>query len=105
MLCLCELLFFFMIYHIADAQTFASVQFHVYELYRVSTGNYDWFNWKQALFIERIPHKYGKRISCTSFEALVRFGPFGLNAMTKCSTMNIGIFLRSRIGFGAGSHY
>ena len=32
------------------------------ELCGVRTGNYDRFNWKQALIGERIPKKYGKKI-------------------------------------------
>ena len=34
----------------------------VCDIYRVRTGNYDYSNWKQALFGERIPKHYGKKI-------------------------------------------
>ena len=36
--------------------------FIMHELCGVRTSNYDSFNWKQALFRERIPKKYGKII-------------------------------------------
>jgi hypothetical protein len=36
--------------------------FIMHELCGVRSGNYDTFNWKQALFGERIPKKYGKMI-------------------------------------------
>jgi hypothetical protein len=36
--------------------------FIMHELCGVRTGNYDCFNWKQALFGERIPKKYSKKI-------------------------------------------
>ena len=32
------------------------------ELYGVKTGNLDCFNWKQAMFGERIPRKYGPQV-------------------------------------------
>ena len=36
--------------------------FILYELCGVRTSNYDSFDWKQALFGERLPRKYGKKI-------------------------------------------
>ena len=36
--------------------------FIMHELCGVRIGNYDRFDWKQALFGERIPQKYGKKI-------------------------------------------
>ena len=36
--------------------------FIMHKLCGVRTGNYDCFNWKQALFGERIPNRYGKMI-------------------------------------------
>ena len=37
--------------------------FIMHELCGVRNGNYDSFNWKQALFGERIPNKFGKNIN------------------------------------------
>ena len=34
----------------------------MHELCGVRRGNYDYFNWKQTLFGERIPKRYGKKI-------------------------------------------
>ena len=36
--------------------------FIMHELCGVKTGNYDCFNWKQAMFGERIPKRYGQKI-------------------------------------------
>ena len=36
--------------------------FIMLELYGVKTGNLDCFNWKQAMFGERIPRKYGPQV-------------------------------------------
>ena len=63
------------------------------ELCGVRTGNYDCFNWKQALFGERIPKKYGPKLKFGTFLEALLFGPFGLNAMTRCSTTNNGMKL------------
>ena len=58
----------------------------MHELCRVRSGNYDCFNWKQALFGERIPKKYGKAIKIWHLLRDILCGPFGSNGMTRYLT-------------------
>ena len=65
-------------------------------------GNYDSFNWKQALFGERIPKKFSKKKNQNLTLSMWYYAldHFGLSATTKCSIMDNGMNLRSNIGSG-----
>jgi hypothetical protein len=69
--------------------------FIMHKLCGARTGNYDSFNWKQALFGEKNSKEFNKKIG--TFYMVLCFGPFKLNATTKCSTMNNGMNLRANI--------
>ena len=72
----------------------------------VRIDNYDSFNWKQAIFGERIPKKYGRKIkSWHLLRGTSCFGTFGLNAMSKCPTTNNGMSIRVSTGFGMSSSF
>ena len=74
----------------------------MHELCRVRTGNYVSFNWKQALFMERLPKNIAGRFSFSTFlEAL----HFGLNVMTKSLTKNNGTSLKPNTWFGTNSSF
>jgi hypothetical protein len=77
--------------------------FIMHELYKVRTGNYNSFDWKQALFGDMVSNKYEKCVKFGTSLGVLHFGPFGLNVMTKCSIINTGTSLRSSKGFGTNS--
>lgn len=77
--------------------------FNMHELCEVRSENYNTLNWKQAIFGEIIPKRYGKIIMIWHFLRGWPFGLLGLNTTIKCSIMNKDIRPRWSTGFGKKS--